>query len=316
MKKKILITGGTGYLGRNLAINLKDNFNVVVAGRNNYLNKEAELVTGCVSIPLDISNIESVRDAFNLTKPDIVIHAAATKYVDISENNPFECLDVNVLGSQNVARVAIDKEVELVIGISTDKTAPPVSNTYGLSKAIMERVFYNLSNKFSTKFISVRFGNIVWSTGSVFPIWKKMMEVDGKIFSTGPNMRRFFFNVEDASKLVIRVLNNYNILNGKIISMKMKSAEISNILDVWCKIFNINWEKIDERSGDKIDENLIGQNEIKNSYLQTIDEIEHIIIDYNESFHNIFKEPITSFNSERLTEDEISNLINFTLKNK
>jgi UDP-N-acetylglucosamine 4,6-dehydratase len=314
MKKKILITGGTGYLGRNLAINLKDDFDITIAGRNNFLNKEAELITGCFSIPLDISNIESVRDAFNRIKPDIVIHAAATKYVDISENNPFECIDVNVLGSQNIARVAIDKEIELVIGISTDKTAPPVSNTYGLSKAIMERVFFNLSDKFTTKFISVRFGNIVWSTGSVFPIWKKMMEMEGKISSTGPNMRRFFFNVDDASKLVIRVLNNFNTLNGKIITMKMKSAQISSILDVWCKIFNINWQKIDERSGDKVDENLIGHNEIKNSYLQTIDNIKHIIIDYKDNFHEEFIEPITSLNSERLTEDEISDLINFNNK--
>src|SRR3982751_130954 len=141
MKKSVLVTGGTGFLGRHLGLALKDDYAVVLAGRNNSLNRSAQHSTGCAVLPLDVTNIESVRDVFVEVKPQIVIHAAATKYVDLSERYPMECLDVNVLGSQNIARVSVEKGVETVVGMSTDKSAPPVSNTYGLTKALMERLF-------------------------------------------------------------------------------------------------------------------------------------------------------------------------------
>src|ERR1700722_16226249 len=149
--KKILITGGTGFLGRELGRQLKKDYTVYLTGRNNTQNMWAQRYTGCEVLPMDVSNIESVRDAFNATKPDIVIHAAATKFVDISERQPFEAVDINVLGSQNVARVAIDKNIETVIGISTDKAVPPVRNTYALTKALMERMYCSLSGKENTK---------------------------------------------------------------------------------------------------------------------------------------------------------------------
>ena len=114
--KTILITGGTGFLGRHLALQLKKDNTVIIAGRNNKQNAIASKITGCQSAPLDIVNIESVRDIFTEFKPDIVIHAAATKFVDLAEKYPMECVDVNVLGSQNICRVATEKEVEIVIG--------------------------------------------------------------------------------------------------------------------------------------------------------------------------------------------------------
>jgi len=256
--KKILITGGSGFLGRNLATKLKENYEVILGSRNNGLNKSAELETNCKSVPLDVSSYNSVKDVINEIKPEIIIHAAASKEVGISEEFPFACIDVNVLGSENISRAAIDKEIEAVIGISTDKTAPPVGNIYGLSKSIMERMFLSLNEKHSTNFTCVRFGNIAWSTGSVFPIWKRMMEEKGLIESTGPRMRRFFFSVDEASDLVIRALNNQDQCLGGILSKKMKSAQISDILDVWSSLFECPWEEIDSRPGDKDDEYLIG----------------------------------------------------------
>jgi len=82
--------------------------------------------TGCEVIPMDVANIESVRDAFLSVKPNIIIHGAATKFVDLAEKEPMECVDINVIGSQNVARVAIEIKVSSVICISTDKASPPV----------------------------------------------------------------------------------------------------------------------------------------------------------------------------------------------
>ena len=156
MKQTILITGGTGFLGKRLGSALKDEYNVILAGRNNKMNMYARQFTGCKVIPMDVVNIESVRDTIVSTKPKIIIHAAATKFVDLAEIEPMECIDVNVVGSQNVARVAIDNGIELVIGISTDKASPPIRNTYGLSKAVMERMFCALNGKTMTKFVCVR----------------------------------------------------------------------------------------------------------------------------------------------------------------
>ena len=184
MKRRILITGGTGFLGQRLAKMLQPEWDVTICGRNNKLGQQAERATGAKCLPMDVSNIESVRDAFREAKPEVVIHAAATKFVDLSEKQPMECVDINVLGSQNVARAAMDCGVKVVLGISTDKAAPPVRNIYGMSKATMERMFCGLDGKTETKFLCVRYGNVTWSTGSVFPIWKKMHEDSGVLRST------------------------------------------------------------------------------------------------------------------------------------
>src|SRR5437773_10354304 len=132
MGSTILVTGGTGFLGKRLGMALRDKSNVVLTGRNNKQNMLAQSFAGCQVLPMDVSNIESVRDVFTEVKPDVVIHAAATKFVDLAERQPMECVDVNVVGSQNVARVAVEKGVQKVVGISTDKASPPVRNTYGL----------------------------------------------------------------------------------------------------------------------------------------------------------------------------------------
>ena len=110
MKKRILITGGNGFLGRNLANSLKGKFKVYIGSRNNAENLNAANLTKTDFIPLDVSNMNSVRDAYNVVKPDIVIHAAATKFVDLSEKFPFECVDVNIVGSANIARVSMEKK--------------------------------------------------------------------------------------------------------------------------------------------------------------------------------------------------------------
>src|SRR4051812_13276755 len=115
MRKKVLITGGTGFLGKRLALALKPTHDVVLTGRNNKQLQVAAKFTDCPVLPLDVARVESVRDAFQETRPDIVIHAAATKFVDLAEKLPLECTDVNVLGSENVARVSMEYGVETVV---------------------------------------------------------------------------------------------------------------------------------------------------------------------------------------------------------
>lgn len=307
---RVLITGGTGFLGQDLAIKLKNNNTILLGGRNNGINRKAESFTGCESIPLSIESIESVRDVIRSFKPDIVIHAAATKFVDLSEKHPFECIDINIKGSQNVARVSIENNVKFVLGISTDKTAPPIGNIYGLSKSIMERMFCSLNSIANTKFSCVRFGNIAWSTGSIFPIWKQMTLKQKCIKSTGPKMRRFFFTVDEASALVIRALDNVNIIAGSVLTQKLKSTQIDQILDIWCQKFGVKWKTIERRLGDKDDEYLIGDLELKNTKKINLNNIEHYLITFNKYYENHIKESLSSLNAERLSGDEILNLIN------
>tara|TARA_B100000029_G_scaffold514888_1_gene619489 strand:+ start:2833 stop:3780 length:948 start_codon:yes stop_codon:yes gene_type:complete len=307
----ILITGGSGFLGRALAKKLKSNNDVILGSRNNTLNSYASIETGCKTFPLDVSNYHSIKDCINKYNPEIIIHAAATKFVDLSENLPLECIDINVQGSANLARACIESKVKTVIGISTDKTAPPIGNIYGLSKALMERLFILLDGTNNTKFSCVRFGNIAWSTNSVFPIWKKMMEKNNIIHSTGPHMRRFFFTIDDATNLVITAMKKINKTKGKILTLKMKSAQISKILDIWCEKYNTKWKKIKERPGDKIDEFLIGENELKNTYQIKFSNKEYYIIDYKKNYKNNFSSPISTENAEKLNKSEILKLINF-----
>lgn len=306
---KILITGGAGFLGKELAIKLKNKNEVLLGSRNNGLNQLAKTETGCEVVPLDVSNIESVRDVCKTFEPEIIIHAAATKYVNISEEQPFECLDINITGSENVARVSIENNIKSVIGISTDKAAPPVNHTYGLSKAIMERMFCSLDYSSNTNFSCVRFGNIAWSTGSVFPIWKKMMEDKNQIESTGSNMKRFIFSVDEAVDLVIACMTNIKITKGKILSKKMKSARIQDILKIWKSYLGTDWVPIEPRIGESIDETIIGNIEAPFTKEIIIGSNKYFITSTREKFKDAITEKYDTSNSEILSEEEILELL-------
>ena len=316
MKKKILITGGTGFLGINLAKKLSKKFTVILSGRNNKLNYIAKNKTQCEAIPLDVSNINSIRDGINYVKPDIIIHAAATKFVDLSEKFPFETIDSNIVGSSNIARVSIDKKIKTVIGISTDKASPPVKNIYGLSKSIMERLFLSSSKQSNTQFSCVRYGNVAWSTGSVLPIWKRMFDKDKTILTTGPYMRRFFFLVSDAVTLVDTALKNIKFLNGKILSREMKSAKMIDIIKTWIKIYGGKYSIIGSRSGDRQDEYLIGEEELKYTVEKKINNIKHYIIDFSKTGKNSIKKIVSSSTAEKLSNFDISEILKFGMKNE
>jgi FlaA1/EpsC-like NDP-sugar epimerase len=305
----ILITGGTGYLGKRLGLALRGQHRVVLGARNNKQNMFAQQFAGCDVVPLDIANIESVRDAVVAVKPSVIIHAAATKFVDLAERQPMECVDVNVVGSQNVARVAVDRGVETVIGISTDKAAPPVRNTYGLSKAMMERMFCSMNDKADTRFVCVRYGNVAWSTGSVLTIWKKMHEQTGVIGTTGPEMRRFFFTVDEAVKLVLTALEHKDALAGKVLSRYMKAALIEDMLDVWTRHKGGRWEKIEGRPGERVDEFLIGDLELPYTREVEYDGVKHYVISFNEKAPEPLPFGLSSANTARLSEEEILHIL-------
>ena len=175
--KKILITGGTGFLGKNLLYFLSKkhkNYKLFFTSRSIERCRIAQLDLKLDFFPCDISNLNSVVDCISKIKPDTIIHCAATKYVDLAEKFPLECIDTNVHGTLNLLRVSKNFGVKNFIVISTDKAAPPFSNIYSLSKSIMEKAIILDSVNSKINISCIRFGNLPWSTGSIFPLWEEM----------------------------------------------------------------------------------------------------------------------------------------------
>ena len=285
-------------------------FNVILFSRNLDNLKKIASQTNSDYFAGDITRIDSLRDVFSFYNFDSVIHTAASKYVDHSEINPNECVDINFLGSQNLVRSCINYKVNKLIAISSDKAASPHNNLYSLSKTFLER-YISLNSKISkTRMCCVRFGNIAWSTGSVFPIWKSMTEHNNTILTTGFDMHRYFFSVDEASDLINYAITDIHNLNGKILIQKMKQSKIKDILTVWSKIYKSKWKKIKQRPGDKQHETLIAHNEV-DQVIKIIKKNKKIyyVIDLNASNKNLITKKISTENSEKLNSIEISKLI-------
>ena len=138
---------------------------------------------------------------FNV-KPNIIIHSAASKYVDISEKFASETVDTNILGSKNIILCARKYKCNKFIAISSDKASPPFTNLYALTKATMEKIFININSDNKQDLNIVRFGNLAWSTGSVLNQWHEMKKQNKIIKTTGPQMTRFFYDIDKAIKLL------------------------------------------------------------------------------------------------------------------
>ncbi|MEO6785410.1 MAG: polysaccharide biosynthesis protein, partial [Chthoniobacteraceae bacterium] len=142
-----------------------------------------------------------------------------------------------------------------------------------------------------------------------FPIWRKMHADTGVIGTTGPEMRRFFFTVDEAVALVITALENIPALAGKVLSRTMKAAMIQEILDVWIERKGGRWERISGRPGERNDEFLIGDLELPYTLETQFGGITHYVISFNEKVSNPVSVGLSSANTERLTREEIIAII-------
>jgi UDP-N-acetylglucosamine 4,6-dehydratase len=298
-----------------LARKLKEQHHVILCGRNNYLNERVRKVLDCEVIPMDITNMDAVRETLSLTKPDVIIHAAATKYVHLAEQFPNECLDINIKGSQNIARATIEQNVETVIGISTDKASAQTNSFYGLSKRVMEKLFLLMNNDSKTKFACVRFGNIAWSTGSVFPIWKKMLKENNNVIeTTGAHMRRFIFSLDDAAKLVENCLIHIEYTKGKILCPEMKTVFMQDTLDCFIELNGGSYKKIPARAGESIDEVMIDSYEVKSTSKIELGG-ESFFLVHNHTVENPIAEFVSTKNQELLPHEELKKLLTFETVN-
>ena len=239
--KVILITGGTGSIGLGI---IKQLMNFQPKQIRIFSNDENSIV----EVKETIGNnkifqfmVGDVRDKDRLQlairNVDIVFHAAAMKHIDICEQNPFDAVKTNVIGTSNILETSIIENVSKVIFISTDK-ATNQSSTLGASKLLAERLTLDASSYIGngkTVFTIVRFGNVLGSRGSVFQIFQKQILAHNPLTVTDARMTRFIMSISDASKMILKVTKIAK--DGEIFILKMPSVKIEELARGMLQVF-------------------------------------------------------------------------------
>src|SRR6056297_889182 len=210
--KTIFITGGAGSIGSELSrqnakfspkhliifdINENDSY---------FLKRELNEKFPEIKVSIEIGSVrdkEKLINSISQFKPDVMFHAAAHKHVPLMENNPEEAVKNNIFGTKNVVKAANEYNVDRFILISTDKAVNP-TNVMGATKKVAEMIVQTYSEENNTKFMAVRFGNVLGSKGSVIPIFKKQIKNGGPITVTHPEVKRYFMTIPEAAQLVIQ----------------------------------------------------------------------------------------------------------------
>ncbi|GAB6155700.1 nucleoside-diphosphate sugar epimerase/dehydratase [Desulfosporosinus burensis] len=208
----VLVTGAGGSIGSELCRQIcrfnPEKLILVGRGENSIFDIEQELRSDCpglnlVTEILDVKDREKVELVFRKFKPGVVFHAAAHKHVPLMEHNPEEALKNNILGTYNVAEISDLTRVKTFVLISTDKAINPTS-IMGATKRVAEMIIQSLDRRSQTRFVAVRFGNVLGSRGSVIPTFKKQIAKGGPVTVTHPDMVRYFMTIPEAAQLVIQ----------------------------------------------------------------------------------------------------------------
>lgn len=268
--KNILITGGTGTLGNQLVNFFLNNTNInklCIFSRDEFkqsvMKKKYREYPNYEKMRFFIGNIRDLdRLKFAFKDIHIVIHAAALKQVDSIEYNPFEAIKTNIIGTQNVISACTDNNVELLVGISTDKSVAPV-NLYGGTKLCLEKLI-TLANDYTDhkpKTCVLRYGNVVGSRGSVIPLFLKQKD-QGEFTVTSAEMTRFTLTIKQACNFVINCMSIAQ--GGEVFVPKLKKYTLPKL----CSVLNDknNIRIIGLRPGEKIHEEMICQAESYNSW--------------------------------------------------
>ena len=258
--KVVLITGGAGSIGSSLTKTLLD-YSVksirVFDNNEHALFKLSHSLNDSRVEPLlgDILNKDRIELA--VLGSDIIIHTAALKNIEITEYNPIEAIDVNVNGTINLLKSIIKNKSQIFINISTDKVAES-STLYGTTKQLGERLTnWAGAHINTTKFATVRLGNIIETRGNVFEVWNEQIENNLPLSITDPKMKRYFFHMNEAVDFIIQSMLHVN--KGEIFVPKMKLHKITDIASKLSK----NQKIIGPRQGEKLQEILITEDEKK-----------------------------------------------------
>lgn len=210
--KIVLITGAGGSIGseivRQVAKMQPKKLLLLGKGENSIYEITQELKINCpevktVPIIADIRDKERIKAIMDYFKPQVVFHAAAHKHVPLMEYQPAEAVRNNILGTKVVADEAAAHNVETFVMISTDKAVNPTS-VMGCTKRVAEMYVQSMNKNSGTRFVAVRFGNVLGSRGSVIPLFKKQIAKGGPVTVTHPDMKRYFMTIPEASQLVLQ----------------------------------------------------------------------------------------------------------------
>ncbi|WP_430509929.1 polysaccharide biosynthesis protein [Gottfriedia solisilvae] len=304
--KVVLVTGAGGSIGSEISRQIS-NFNpkqliLLGHGENSIYSIELELKNHFKESKIEfITEIADLQDAKKMMtvmskyNPSVVYHAAAHKHVPLMERNPEEAFKNNVIGTLNVANAASWHGVETFVMISTDKAVNPTS-VMGATKKLAEMIIQDIDKKSNTKFVAVRFGNVLGSRGSVIPLFKKQIEQGGPVTVTHPDMVRYFMTIPEASRLVIQA--GALAKGGEIFVLDM--GEPVKIVDLAKNLILLSGHSIDEigleftgmRPGEKLFEELLKEDEIHEEQIYPkiyigktaelyINEIEELVNNYS-----------------------------------
>ena len=269
--KRVLVTGAGGSIGGELCRQLAqfgpetlimlDRDESGLQGSQLSISGHGLLDTDDVVLA-DIRDVESLREIFRRHRPQVVFHAAALKHLPMLEQYPDEAWKTNVLGTRNVLEAALDVDVDTFVNISTDKAANP-SSVLGHSKRVAEKLTVWAANTSGRRYLSVRFGNVIGSRGSMLPMFRTLIEAGGPVTVTHPEVTRYFMTISEACQLVVQAGGIGR--PGEVLILDM--GEPVRILDIAQRMIAMSGEFIEIvytglRPGEKLHEELIGADEV------------------------------------------------------
>lgn len=267
----ILITGGTGSFGSHFVRHILTHHNphkIVIYSRDEYkqyqmqhqLREHASKLRFFIG---DVRDKERLYRAFDGI--DLVIHAAALKHVPLMEYNPIEAVKTNIQGAENIVDAAIDRNVQRVIALSTDKACNPV-NLYGATKLVSDKLFV-AANAYTgnkrTRFSVVRYGNVAGSRGSVIPYFRQLLQQGVQVFPiTDLRMTRFWISLDEAVRLVLKAVDDSR--GGEIYVSKIPSFKVTDLAEAMLP--GVQLKEVGIRPGEKLHEAMITETDSLNAY--------------------------------------------------
>ena len=273
--KTVLVTGAGGSIGSEICRQISKfspkRLLLLGHGENSIYTIDMEMRNNkentfeIIPVIADVQDRNRIFDVMDQFKPDVVYHAAAHKHVPLMEYNPKEAIKNNIIGTKNVAEAADTFGVNTFVLVSSDKAVNP-TNIMGATKRFAEMVIQNLAVRSKTKFVAVRFGNVLGSRGSVIPLFKKQIQAGGPVTVTHPDMTRYFMTIPEASRLVIQA--GTLARGGEIFVLDM--GEPVKIVDLAKNLITLSGYTVDEiginfsgiRPGEKMYEELLNENEM------------------------------------------------------
>lgn len=276
--KLVLVTGGTGFLGQKLIESLSNkNYKIRVVARNEGKLIQLKMLYPDIEIiPGDIANKITAYQACKGVNG--IFHLAAFKHVRMAEEYSLECINSNVIGTLNILNETLDnKNLEFIVGISTDKVAL-VTGTYSASKFLMESLFKQFEKLNSNvNYRLVRYGNVLYSTGSVLCIWKEKLLKGEEIIITDKQATRFYWSIDEAIDLIFKCLENATSCEPYL--PEMKSMNLNDLLNAMVlkylpKNKDLLIKEIGLQYGENLHEKLIVNGPTSNDTIKyTVDEI-------------------------------------------